>query len=85
MGSMKPPLRLCSTDQCHILNSEVSISHCLNILKLVIEETGSQFELYNHSLSFLLGVAMTWRVPPLQPFSLNHKFELDSASLKFWT
>jgi hypothetical protein len=33
MGSIKPPLRLCSTDQSHILNGDVSISHCLKLLK----------------------------------------------------
>jgi len=30
---MTPPLRLCSTDQSHILNSDVSISHCLKLIK----------------------------------------------------
>jgi hypothetical protein len=33
MGSMKPPLRLYATDQSHILNGEVSISHCLKLIK----------------------------------------------------
>ena len=33
MGNMKPPLCLLSTDQAHILNGEVSISHCLRLLK----------------------------------------------------
>ena len=34
MGSMKPPLRLLSTDQSHILNGDVSVSHALKILKI---------------------------------------------------
>jgi hypothetical protein len=33
MGAMKPPLRLCATDQSHILNGDVSISHCLKLIK----------------------------------------------------
>jgi hypothetical protein len=33
MGTMTPPLRLCSTDQSHILNGDVSISHCLKLIK----------------------------------------------------
>jgi hypothetical protein len=33
MGSIEPPLRLCSTDQSHIANGDVSISHCLKIIK----------------------------------------------------
>jgi len=34
MGSMKPPLCLCATDQSHILNGDVSISHCLKLIKM---------------------------------------------------
>ena len=33
MGLMKPPLVLCSTDQSHVLQGDVSISHILKILK----------------------------------------------------
>lgn len=33
MGALKPPLRLLATDHNHILNGDVSISHCLKILK----------------------------------------------------
>lgn len=33
MGLMKPPLCLLSTDQSHILKGDVSISHCLKLLK----------------------------------------------------
>ena len=39
MGSMKPPLCLLPTDQCYILKGDVSISHCLKLLKT-----------HNHSL-----------------------------------
>ena len=33
MGSMEPPLHLCATDYTHIVKGDVSISHCLKILK----------------------------------------------------
>ena len=33
MGAMKPPLRLCATDQSYILKGDVSISHCLKLIK----------------------------------------------------
>ena len=33
VGSMKPPLRLCATDQSHLLNGDVSISHSLKLIK----------------------------------------------------
>jgi hypothetical protein len=33
MDSLKPPLCLCATDQSHILNGDVSISHCLKLIK----------------------------------------------------
>ena len=33
MGSMNPPLRLCSTDLSHIIKGEVSVSHSLKLLK----------------------------------------------------
>ena len=33
MGAMNPPLRLCSTDQSSLLLGDVSISHCLKIIK----------------------------------------------------
>ena len=33
MGALKPPLCLCATDHSHILSGDVSISHCLKILK----------------------------------------------------
>lgn len=34
MGSLKPPLCLCSTDLSHLLNGEVSISHTIKLLKM---------------------------------------------------
>jgi len=33
MGAMKPPLHLIATDQSHILNGDISISHCLKLIK----------------------------------------------------
>ena len=30
---MTPPLHLCLTDQSHILNGDISISHCLKLIK----------------------------------------------------
>jgi len=33
MGAVKPPMLLCATDQSYILNGDVSISHCLKLLK----------------------------------------------------
>jgi Reverse transcriptase (RNA-dependent DNA polymerase) len=33
MSTMKPPLRLCSTDRSYLLQGDVSISHCLKIIK----------------------------------------------------
>ena len=33
MGEMKPPLRLCSTDQSHVMQGDVSISHSLKLMK----------------------------------------------------
>jgi hypothetical protein len=40
MGAMKPPLNLCSTDQSHIINSDMSISHCLKLIEMH-DDTGS--------------------------------------------
>ena len=34
MGTMKPPLCLLPTDQSHILKGDLSISHCLKLLKM---------------------------------------------------
>jgi hypothetical protein len=47
MGSFKPPLRLCSTDQSHLLNGEVSLSHCLKILKTHDDSTPSGTAAYS--------------------------------------
>src|ERR1700678_4390025 len=33
MGAMKPPLHLCSTDQSYLLQGDVSVSHCLKLIK----------------------------------------------------
>jgi len=33
MGAMKPPLWLCATDQSYIIDGDMSISHCLKLIK----------------------------------------------------
>jgi hypothetical protein len=33
MGAIKPLLRLCATDKNHIINGDVSISHCFKLIK----------------------------------------------------
>jgi hypothetical protein len=47
MGSMNPPLLLCSTDHSHILNGDVSISHCVKLLKTLSSPPPSGTAVYS--------------------------------------
>jgi hypothetical protein len=70
MGSFKPPLRLCSTDQSYVLNGEVSISHCLKILKTRDDSTPSGTAAYSLRAA---GFKLTNQLGHWH--SLNHSFK----------
>jgi Reverse transcriptase (RNA-dependent DNA polymerase) len=71
MGSMKPPLCLHSTDQSHILNGDVSISHTLKILKSFDNAAPSGSSSYSLRT---MGIRLVNQIGVWQPLNLSLKF-----------
>jgi Reverse transcriptase (RNA-dependent DNA polymerase) len=71
MGNMKPPLSLHSTDQSHILNGDVSISHVTKILKTYDNDTPSGSSSYSLRKS---GIRLVSQLGVWRPIDLTLKF-----------
>ena len=77
MGSMKPPLCLLPTDQCHILKGDVSISHCLKLLKTHNHSLPSGSTAYSLRIAGIRLIKQlgTWR--PLNLKMIFNPFNID--------
>ena len=90
MGALKPPLRLLSTDQSHILNGDVSISHSLKLIKPHNDLSPSGSASYSLRMAGIRQINQlgSWRsinhVMTFAPFRYLHSKKLSTAAVSNW-